>query len=182
MQAETRLARACWSSDRTSSTATTAEVFLPVIRPRRALPLTMQYLRSKSARTRDEPSRFGSRAHGVPVFRQRAGRNTTSSIGSTSSAITTILAFLASIKATTWFKPYLAKTGFLVSCVVALSPDFSRASASDNSRAFFSCFDSGLYLFSSWNNWVAVFLSSVWENCAMAGGTCSEQSERSVQD
>ena len=57
--------------------------------------------------------------------------------------------------------------------VNALSPSFSRFSASDVSRAFFSCLDSGLYLFKSWKSWVAVFLSRVCENWAMAGGTLS---------
>lgn len=38
-------------------------------------------------------------------------------------------------------------------------------------RAFFSFFVSGRYLSSNLNNCVAVFLSRVCENCAMAGGT-----------
>ena len=38
-------------------------------------------------------------------------------------------------------------------------------------RAFFSFFVSGRYLSSNLNNCAAVFLSRVWENCAMAGGT-----------
>ena len=38
-------------------------------------------------------------------------------------------------------------------------------------RASFSCFYSGRYLFNSLNNCVTVFLSSVCENWAMAGGT-----------
>jgi hypothetical protein len=52
---------------------------------------------------------------------------------------------------------------------------FSFSSAADAAaavkRAFLSCFDSGRYLFNSLNNCVAVFLSSVCENWAMAGGT-----------
>ena len=38
-------------------------------------------------------------------------------------------------------------------------------------RASFSCFYSGRYLFNSLNNCVTVFLSSVCQNWAMAGGT-----------
>ncbi len=105
------------------------------------------------------------------TLRQRAGRNTTSSIGSTSSAMTTRLAFLASTRATQWFRPYLAKRGFLESLVVDLSPSAVLLSASLRRRAFFSWVDSGLYLLSSWKSWVAVFLSRVWPNWAMAGGT-----------
>ena len=52
---------------------------------------------------------------------------------------------------------------------------FSLSSAADAAAAvnlaFFSCFDSGRYLFNSLNNCVAVFLSRVCENWAMAGGT-----------
>ena len=52
---------------------------------------------------------------------------------------------------------------------------FSFSLAADTAaavkRAFFSCFDSGRYLFNSLNNCVAVFLSSVCKNWAMAGGT-----------
>ena len=52
---------------------------------------------------------------------------------------------------------------------------FSFSSAADAAaavkRAFFSCFDSGRYLFNSLNNYVAVFLSRVCENWVMAGGT-----------
>lgn len=70
-----------------------------------------------------------------------------------------------------WLRPYLAKTGFFESLVVALSPSFSRFSASDRRRAFFSWVDSGLYLLRSWKSWVAVFLSRVCENWAIAGGT-----------
>ena len=38
-------------------------------------------------------------------------------------------------------------------------------------RVLFSCFDAGRYLFNSLNNCIAVFLSSVCENWAMAAGT-----------
>ena len=51
---------------------------------------------------------------------------------------------------------------------------FSFSSATEAAavkRAFFSCFDSGRYSFNSLNNCVAVFLSRVCENWAMAGGT-----------
>lgn len=92
-------------------------------------------------------------------------------MGSTSSAMTTKEAFLASIRATQWFNPYLAKRGFLESLVVDFSPSAVLDSASLRRRAFFSCLDSGLYLFKSWKSWVAVFLSKVLPNWAIAGGT-----------
>lgn len=86
--------------------------------------------------------------------------------------MTTSLAFLASMSAVTWLRPYLAKTGFFSALVeVDLSPADARFSASEVRRAFFSCFDSGLYLLRSWKSWVAVFLSRVWVNWAIAGGT-----------
>merc|ERR1711930_39971 len=60
------------SAESTSVIAKQVVVFLRTTRPMRALFLTMQY--------------------GTPIFRQRAGRNKTSSIGSTSLAIRTSLA------------------------------------------------------------------------------------------
>jgi len=45
------------------------------------------------------------------------------------------------------------------------------AAATASRRAFFSALVSGRYLFRSLNSWVAVFLSRVWENWAIAGGT-----------
>lgn len=43
--------------------------------------------------------------------------------------------------------------------------------AAASRRAFFSWLVSGRYLLRSLKSWVAVFLSRVWENWAMAGGT-----------
>ena len=51
------------------------------------------------------------------ILRHRAGRKTMSSMGSTSSAMTTSAAFLASMRATMWLRPYLPKRGFLESCL-----------------------------------------------------------------
>lgn len=53
----------------------------------------------------------------MQTLRQRVGRKTTSSMGSTSLAITTKFAFFASMRAIQWFKPYLTNIGFLESCV-----------------------------------------------------------------
>jgi len=47
----------------------------------------------------------------------------------------------------------------------------AAASAVVCNRAFFSCLVSGRYLLRSLKSCVAVFLSSVWLNCAIAGGT-----------
>jgi hypothetical protein len=92
--------------------------------------------------------------------------------------MTTKLAFFASMSATQWLRPYFAKSGFLESLVVDLSPSAVLASASLRRRAFFSCLDlvvvcaravgqclvcdnpsevndsthSGLYLFKSWKS------------------------------
>jgi hypothetical protein len=71
---------------------------------------------------------------------QRRGSERRTSMGSTSSAMTTRLAFLASTRATTWLRPYLTKRGFLSSFLsAALSA--TLFSASLRSRAFFSCLD-----------------------------------------
>lgn len=80
LAADTSVDSSFWSSLLTSWRARTAAVFLWTTVPRRAFDFTITY--------------------GTPILRHSAGRKMTSSIGSTSSAITTRLAFLASIRAT----------------------------------------------------------------------------------
>merc|ERR1719161_1406030 len=98
-----RLSRSLWSSFLTDVKATQEAVFLCTSCPRRDLPFTMQY--------------------GTPFLRQRAGSQTTSSIGSTSWAMATSLAALFSTSVVTWLRPYLMTVGFLA--LVSL-PSFFR--------------------------------------------------------
>jgi len=70
----------------------------------------------------------------------------TSSIGSTSLAIITSLAYLFSINVVTWFKPNLSNFGFAASFPFLLST-FSYAFY--NNLVFFSFLVSGLYFFKS---------------------------------
>ena len=108
-------------------------------------------------------------AYGTPIFLHSAGRKMTSSMGSTSLGIRTRLAFLFSIKPTTWLRPYFTAYGFLLTSSFFL-PSFT-AVASLSSRSFFSVLVSGLYLLRSLKVWVAVLRSRTFENCAIAGGT-----------
>ena len=64
-------------------------------------------------------------------------------MGSTSCAITTREAFLASMRATMWLRPYLTKRGFL-----SLAASFCSAVALAivSRRSFFSALLSGRYL------------------------------------
>jgi len=55
------------------------------------------------------------KAYGISFFLQRAGKQITSSIGSTSWAITTSFADLDSINWVMWLSPYLIANGFLLS-------------------------------------------------------------------
>ena len=75
------------------------------------------------------------------------------------------------MRATQWFRPILTKRGFFPSFSGFLPPLAAIASASLSRRAFFSCLVSGLYLLRRRKSWVAVFLSKVLENWAIAGGT-----------
>ncbi|GMC39807.1 unnamed protein product [Saccharomyces cerevisiae] len=139
---ETNLAKAASSSALTSVKAATAEVFWLTKVPNLALPLIMAY--------------------GTPIFLHKAGRKTTNSIGSTSLAIKTNLAFLFSIKETTWFKPYLTAYGFgEASCLDLPS---AIAAASLVNLSFFSAAVSGLYLLNNLKVSAAVFLSKVYWN------------------
>merc|ERR1711964_161493 len=70
---------------------TAVAVFLCTNFPTRALDLTIMY--------------------GTSFLRQRAGKKHTISIGSTSWALITSLAFLFSTKSTTWLMPYLITFG-----------------------------------------------------------------------
>mmetsp|Transcript_16059 Transcript_16059/g.41632 ORF Transcript_16059/g.41632 Transcript_16059/m.41632 type:complete len:232 (-) Transcript_16059:44-739(-) len=144
------LLKAAWSSLRISVKASAVAVFLFTTWPRRALDLTMQY--------------------GTPILRQRAGRKMTTSMGSTSWAITTSCAFFSSISHVMWLIPYLTVMGLgplLTSCLAA------TALASSARRLRFWRRVSGVYLSRRRNSSVAVPLSAVLANCAMAGGTLS---------
>lgn len=54
-------------------------------------------------------------AYGTPIFLQSAGSHTTSSMGSTSCAMTTICALPASTSEVMWLRPYLTTSGFFFS-------------------------------------------------------------------
>merc|ERR1712020_242413 len=136
------------SAESTSVIAKQVVVFLRTTRPMRALFFTMQY--------------------GTPIFRQRAGRNKTSSIGSTSLAMTTSFAFFFSTSVVTVFTPCRTTGPRLVG--VSSLPS-ARASARALRRSFLSCFVSGRYLSNNLNNCVAVCLSRAWLNWLIGGGT-----------
>src|SRR6266536_579798 len=112
-------------------------------------------------------------AYGTPIFRQRAGRKITNSIGSTSLGMRTKEAFLFSIRPTTWLRPYLTAYGFLLTSSFFL-PSLI-AVASFNRRSFFSVLLSGRYLLRSLKAWAAVLRSRTFWNCAIAGGTFSRR-------
>jgi len=148
LMVETREESWALSSAPTSVMARAVAVFLWTTVPSLALPLTIQY--------------------GTPIFLQRAGSQRTISIGSTSSAITTSWAFLASTKAVMWLIPYLTTTGFLPwSTLLPSAAELATAAR----RSFFSFLVSGLYLLRSLKTWVAVFLSKTLLNWLIAGGT-----------
>ena len=125
-------------------------VFLPTIEPKRDLDLTMQY--------------------GMSTLRHTAGSQMTSSIGSTSCAMTTSCAFLSSQSLVMWLRPYLTYRGFFLAS--SPSPP-ALASAAAAMRSFFSCLPSGLYLCRSLKRFTERFLSSELENWLIEGGTLS---------
>merc|ERR1719421_1099746 len=136
-----------WSSLGTVVSARHDAVFLCTNLPRRDLDLTMQY--------------------GTPFLRHSAGSQQMISIGSTSCAITTSLAFFSSTSVVTWLRPNLMAGGALES----ESLPFTFFSATAARRCFFCARVSGAHFFSrraSCSNW---FLSSVAWNCARVGGT-----------
>merc|ERR1712006_56670 len=109
-----RLARSLAFSDLTSVMARHVAFFLPTTAPRRALDLTMQY--------------------GTPRALQSDGSHTTISMGSTSWASTTSLAFFSSMSVVTWLMPILHETGRLEDAL----PPAATAAASALRRSFFS--------------------------------------------
>mmetsp|Transcript_4223 Transcript_4223/g.16485 ORF Transcript_4223/g.16485 Transcript_4223/m.16485 type:complete len:204 (-) Transcript_4223:117-728(-) len=148
MHVSCRLRSCASSSGLTAVRAKQVAFFWCTSAPRRDLFLTMQY--------------------GIFSLRQSAGIHTTSSIGSTSEAITTSLASLSSIRLVTCFRPYLIAGpggGEEASCPAS----FARASASR--RSVFCALVSGWYLVSRRMSSTAWFLSMVFWNCASAGGT-----------
>mmetsp|Transcript_109836 Transcript_109836/g.342354 ORF Transcript_109836/g.342354 Transcript_109836/m.342354 type:complete len:222 (+) Transcript_109836:209-874(+) len=136
------------SSALTSVRQTTVAVFWWTRLPRRALSRTMQY--------------------GMPILRQRAGSQTTSSMGSTLWAMHTSLAFLASTSVVTWLRPNLMTHG-LVDASRSLAATFFSA-ASDR-RFFLSALVSGRYLARSLKSSSDWFFSSVLVNWLTDGGT-----------
>mmetsp|Transcript_49245 Transcript_49245/g.139046 ORF Transcript_49245/g.139046 Transcript_49245/m.139046 type:complete len:264 (-) Transcript_49245:13-804(-) len=147
-----RRSSSVWSSFLTVVSATHEANFLCTSFPRRDLPLMMQY--------------------GTSFLRQSAGSQTTSSMGSTSWAITTSLASLSSTRVVTWFKPNLTTCGFLV---FTSWPSFFCCAVSI-SRFFFASLVSGTYLLSSLSTCAAWFLSMVLLNWLMEGGTLRRMS------
>merc|ERR1719308_139380 len=113
---------------------------------------------------------FLTMQYGTPIFLQRAGRHITSSMGSTSLAITTSWAFFFSTRVTTVLTPCLATGARLVG---ASSLPWALAAALCFSLSFLASLVSGLYLSNSLNSWVAVCLSRVDWNCWIGGGTFS---------
>mmetsp|Transcript_27886 Transcript_27886/g.37246 ORF Transcript_27886/g.37246 Transcript_27886/m.37246 type:complete len:207 (+) Transcript_27886:354-974(+) len=130
--------------------ATTAQFFLCTSVPRRALPFTMQ--------------------KGTFILRQRAGSQTTSSMGSTSWAMTTMVAFFCSIRVVTCLRPYLRTAGGAPE--VAFSP-LAAAAAACSRRSALASLVSGRYLTRTFRSSAAWFLSTVRSNMWIAGGTFS---------
>ena len=130
--------------------ATTAAFFLFVSVPSLALPLTMQ--------------------KGMSILRHRAGSHTTNSIGFTSCAIATILAFLVSIRWVMCLRPYFRTTGGVVAG--GASPA-AVILATSSIRDAFASLVSGWYFTSSLKSSAAWFLSNVELNWLSAGGTFS---------
>mmetsp|Transcript_16433 Transcript_16433/g.57418 ORF Transcript_16433/g.57418 Transcript_16433/m.57418 type:complete len:202 (+) Transcript_16433:164-769(+) len=102
--------------------------------------------------------------YGTSMRRHSAGSHTTSSIGSTSAAMTTSVAFFCSISVVTWFRPNLS-TG------PGAAPEAPPASAAATRRARFSARVSGEYLASRRKSSAAWFFSSARLNWLMLGGT-----------
>ena len=130
--------------------ATTAAFFLFVSVPSLALPLTMQ--------------------NGISILRQRAGSHTTSSMGLTSWAIATILAFFVSIRWVMCFSPYLSTSGG--TAAGGASPA-AVILATSSMRDALASLVSGWYFTSSLKSSAAWFLSKVVLNWWSAGGTFS---------
>ena len=126
--------------------------------------------------------------NGTPFFLHKAGKKIIISIGSTSWAMTTNLALPSSTNSVTWLRPNLSTVG-LLPCFLSLAPLFS---ASFYNLVFLSFLVSGLYFESSLRSWLAIqiliiriclerkilfhlpwFLSMVWENWLIVGGTLS---------
>merc|ERR1712096_163721 len=142
----TRDWRSFLSAAFTSVMARHVAVFLPTTAPRRALDLTMQY--------------------GIPRALHRLGSQQTTSIGSTSCAMTTSWAFFSSTRDVTWLMPILTATGRLAAAL----PPAATVSAWVLRRSFFSVRVSGLSLLRRRNSWDAWRLSKVLENWLIAGG------------
>ena len=102
------------------------------------------------------------------IFLQRAGSQTTNSIGLTSWAMQTNLAFFCSIRVVTCFKPYLRTIG--ASVEGAASP-LAVAWARLLILTSLSAFDSGWYATNNLKSSAAWFLSRVLLNWFRAGGT-----------
>ena len=118
--AEMIAARSGLCAEVTSVMQSAVAVFLCTTVPRRDLLFTM--------------------AHGTPIFLQSAGSHRTSSMGSTSWAMTTSFAFFASTSAVTWLIPNLTTVGF--GPCSTLSPP-AAFSASKAIRVFLAAVVSG---------------------------------------
>merc|ERR1740130_2149070 len=126
------------SSLETAVRATQEAAFLWTSWPNRPLPLMMQY--------------------GTSFLRQSAGNQHTSSMGSTSWAMTTSLAALFSTSVVTWFRPSF------FCCAISMR------------RFFLASRVSGMYFLQSFRTCAAWFLSMVQLNWLMAGGTLRRMS------
>ena len=109
----------------------------------------------------------------MSIFLQRAGSQTTSSIGSTLDAITTSFAFLSSMSLVTWLRPNLRWKGFDFStCFSAVNKKVlsAFALASATSLTFLVFLSSGLYFLRSLKRTLVWFLSRPLWNWAIIGG------------
>lgn len=159
LQLDTIVSKLALSSPLTSVTATAVAVFLLTNCPNNALPLTKQY--------------------GTFIDLHRVGSQITNSIGSTSWAMTTSLAFFSSTNLVMWLSPYLRTTGLLVFfssakglliTQVVLLPSALSLAASLN-LVYFYFLSSGLYFFRMLKSVDCWFLSKVWVNWLITGGT-----------
>merc|ERR1719428_284986 len=105
--------------------------------------------------------------YGTSFLRQSVGNQQTSSMGSTSCAMTTSFACFSSTKVVTWLRPNLTTCGFLV---LASWPSFFCCAISIN-LFFFASLVSGAYFFNNLNTEAAWFLSMAQLNWLIAGGT-----------
>lgn len=102
---------------------------------------------------------FWTIAYGISSDLQRVGKNTTVSIGSTSAAIRTSLAFFCSTRYVTWLRPNLRLMG-LSPFLAFLS--FTCSWAAALSLSAFSFLVSGEYFLRILKSWEATLITYYW--------------------